>query len=460
MTHSRTHAIRTLALTLALALIGIGADAKGRKTGGTMALVNVRVISMNPEVRSKVRKRQTVVIEDGRIVEIGPAKRVEIPAAAEVINGKNKLYVLPGLADMHVHNHDVPLLPEKVAPRDVYALYLANGVTTLFDLGGFRQIFKWRKNIDRGKLVGPDLHFTSPLIDEDDYSSATALEEDVRAWVRQGYGYLKSHSIGTPEIFDLVHDLARELDVPVVAHALRPGFPLSETLDRQPLMIAHIEEIYSTSVASHDNFEEQLAEPLAQLADSRVWVNTTVNTYEMIANTVDDENFAQLLARPEMAYLPPTVRALWELQNRYRRDDFGGDREFWSAALDIKLHIARRLVELGALDRLLLGTDATTDGIIPGFSIHDELRLLERAGLSAWQALLTGTYNPAVFFGVADEVGTVEEGKRADLLIVKKNPLKKIGRLADPAGILVNGVWLPEEVLEGRLEELADRWAD
>lgn len=113
---------------------------------------------------------------------------------------------------------------------------------------------------------------------------------------------------------------------------------------------------------------------------------------------------------------------------------------------------------MGALDRLLLGTDTGIDGIIPGFSIHDELRLLVKAGLKPVEAIQAGTYNPAVFFDALDEVGTVEEGKRADLLVVKKNPLKKIGRLKDPAGVMVNGVWMPEDELEAALEALAERW--
>lgn len=161
-----------------------------------------------------------------------------------------------------------------------------------------------------------------------------------------------------------------------------------------------------------------------------------------------------------MRYLPPSVRTAWEADNRYRRPDFGGSRSFWLRQLDTKLFIARRLEELGALDRLLLGTDTGVDGIVPGFSIHDELRLLVQAGLTPRQAIQTGTYNPAVFLGTIDEVGTVEEGKRADLLVARKNPLKNIGALEDPVGVMVNGVWMPEEELEERLEELAARWVE
>ena len=108
----------------------------------------------------------------------------------------------------------------------------------------------------------------------------------------------------------------------------------------------------------------------------------------------------------------------------------------------------------------VVGTDTGVDMILPGFSLHDELRLLVEAGLTPFEAILTGTYNPAVFFGTIDELGTVEEGKRADLMVAKKNPLKKIGRLQDLAGVMVNGVWLSEAELDERLEALAARWEE
>jgi cytosine/adenosine deaminase-related metal-dependent hydrolase len=458
MERPRQRSLQTLALMIAL--VAPASRAAERVSGGTVALVNVRVVSMNPEDRKTVRKRRTVIVEDGRITEIGKTKKVNVPEDAEVINGRNKLYVLPGLADMHVHTDIVPRLPETVTPGEVYTYFFANGVTTMLDMAGFKEAFKWRRDINRGKLVGPTFNFTTPSIDEEDYRSLEEVEADLRKWADQGYAYIKCHNTQTPAFFEHVHALGRELNVPVVNHALRPGYPIQDTLAQEPLMIAHIEEILSTSVSGSTDFEGQLETPLQDVANSRVWVTGTVNLYEIIANTRDDGTFAELLARPEMRFLPPSVREVWEFENRYRQPGFGGSREFWLDQLDIELYIARRLKELGALDRLLLGTDVGVDLVLPGFSIHDELRLMVQAGLTPWEAILTGTYNPAVFFETIDEAGTVEEGKRADLMVAKKNPLKRIERLRDLVGVMVNGVWLSEEVLANQLEELAERWSE
>ena len=450
-----------VALTLFGATLAAPAPAAAaRVTGEPTALVNVSVVSMDPSDTQRVRRRQTVLVRDGRIVEVGPSSQIEVPDDATVVARGRKFFVVPGLADTHVHHSSVPRLPEEVSPEDLYALYLANGVTTLFDLSGFPGIFKWRRDIERGRVVGPALFFTGPIIDEVFYPGVAALEADMRRWARQGYAYMKSHTITTPAFFERLHEIARELGIPVVGHALRPGFPIQDTLAEGPLMIAHVEEIYSTSVTSLPTAIAELEEPVRDVAASRAWVNTTLTIYETVANTVDDAAFAALLARPEMRYVPPSVRSFWEFNNRFRVPNFG-TRAGWLQALAAQQFIVSELRRLDSLDRLLAGTDAFgVPNIVPGFSLHDELALLVGSGLTPWEAIATATYNAAAFFETLDEVGTVTAGRRADLLVVRKNPLRRIGRLRSPVGVMVNGLWLPAAELQERLDEIAARWAE
>ncbi|MFQ5528333.1 MAG: amidohydrolase family protein, partial [Thermoanaerobaculia bacterium] len=375
------------------------------------------------------------------------------------INGKRK-YLLPGLYDMHAHGDDIDAIPEGVSPEELYSLYFANGITGVYDPWGFDNIFKWRRNIERGKVVGPRLHFSSPGVNDNTHSSADAVEESVRKWALQGYTAIKTHSPISRDKFERLHAVARELGLPVIGHALRPGFPIQATLDQGQSMLAHIEEILSVSVpfSQPQNFRDDLEEPLADVANSRIWVTTTVGTYDIIVKTVGKESFEQLFARPEMRYMPPSVQELWRNQNIYLQSDFLQDPAFWDRLLEIKLYSAQELRNLGALDRLLLGTDSGVPLLIPGFGIHDELRLLVRAGLTPWEALLTGTYNPAVFLDEIDERGTVAVGKRTNLLLVEKNPLRNTKNLKKVGGVLVDGTWLSKADLESRLEAIAARW--
>ena len=450
---------RSVLLLLFAALAGCWALAAPGAGAAVQVFERVNVISMDPEARKKVAKRRTVVVEDGTIVAIGKAGAVEVPAGATVIDGKRK-YLLPGLYDMHAHGEDIRHVREKFTPEDLYSLYLANGITGVYDPWGFDDIFRWQRDLERGKVVGPRLYFTSPGVNDDEFATADGVESAIRRWARQGYTTVKTHSPITPEKFERVHETARELGMSVVGHALRPGFPLSATLEQGQLMIAHIEEILSVSVPFDrpDSFRSDLEGPLADLANSRTWVTTTVGTYDIIVKTVGDATFERLFERPEMRYLPPSVREFWRDANIYRREDFRQDPEYWDRLLDVKLYIARELVHRAALDRLLLGTDSGIPLLVPGFGIHDELRLLVEAGLTPWQALLIGTYNPAVFLETLESAGTVEVGKRADLVLVDKNPLRKIQNLRTVRGVMVDGVWLSNEDLEARLDALAARW--
>jgi hypothetical protein len=427
----------------------------------TFAFENVNVISMNPNAGPKLRKRQTVIVEDGEIVAIGKASQLVIPAEAQIIKAR-RMYLLPGLHDMHAHGDDIDAIVEDFNEEDLYTFYLANGITSIYDPWGFKSLFKWRQQIERGKVIGPQLHFSSPGVNDNSHASADAVEESVRKWARQGYTSIKTHSPISQEKFERLHAVARELNLPVVGHALRPGFPIQTTLDQGQAMIAHIEEILSTEVpfSQPENFIEDLAIPLADVADSRTWVTTTVGTYDIIVKTVGDETFEQLFQRKQMRYLPPSVHNFWRTQNIYKRDGFLQEPDFWSTLLDVKLYIANELKELDALDRLLFGTDSGVPLLVPGFGIHDEFRLLTQAGLTPWQALQTATFNPAVFLETIDEKGTVEVGKRADLLLVRKNPLRKIGNLKKVAGVMADGHWLPMADLDARLNALAARWEE
>lgn len=439
-------------LGIALVLAPLAASASS-----TFAVVDVNVVPMDPQGRRLLR-RQTVIVRDGVIAAMGKSSKVDLPPDARIIDGRRK-YLLPGLWDMHAHGEDVGAVPD-FDERDLYTLYLANGITGVFDPSGFRDAFAWQRDLERGRVVGPRLFFTSPAVDDYTHDSADAVEASVRAWHRQGYDRIKVHSPITRDKFERLHAVARDLGLPVVGHALRPGFGLQPTLDQGQLMIAHIEEILSTSVSFEhpEEYVRDLAQPLDAVVSRRTWVTGTVGTYGIIARTVDPEGFEELFARSEMRFVPPLAKEVWRHSNPYRSPGFLQDPSFWQRLLEVKLYIARRLRDLGALDRLLLGTDSGIPLLVPGFGIHQELAFLVEAGLTPWEALLTGTYNPAAFLELTAEAGTVAVGKRGDLLLLDENPLRRIGNLRHLAGVAVGGHWLPKPELDARLDELAARW--
>lgn len=117
-----------------------------------------------------------------------------------------------------------------------------------------------------------------------------------------------------------------------------------------------------------------------------------------------------------------------------------------------RLILTRRLYEAGV--GLLVGTDTPNPFVIPGFSVHDELQNFVSAGLSPNASLAAATRDAARFFGDLEEWGTVEPGKRADLLLLDANPLESVENAREPSGVMVRGQWLPREELVRLLEPL------
>ena len=107
---------------------------------------------------------------------------------------------------------------------------------------------------------------------------------------------------------------------------------------------------------------------------------------------------------------------------------------------------------------ILLGTDAAQAYHLPGFSIHEELAYLVDAGLSPYEALETGTRNPADAMVKLDEFGTIEEGKRADLILLEHNPLDDIVNVQSRAGVMLRGRWLTEDLLQSMLDGLVNSY--
>jgi imidazolonepropionase-like amidohydrolase len=126
--------------------------------------------------------------------------------------------------------------------------------------------------------------------------------------------------------------------------------------------------------------------------------------------------------------------------------------------LELRDRILKALSDEGAL--ILMGTDAPQQFSVPGFSLHHELPAMVAAGMTPFQVLASGTTNVARFFGTASESGTVETGKRADLLLLDANPLENVANIRQRAGVMVHGRWLPESEIQRRLEEIAGRYRE
>lgn len=421
------------------------------EASGTIAFENVNVV---PMTSASVLSNQTVLVRAGRIVEIGAAARVVLPDSAIRIECANRLYLMPGLADMHVHMFD---------PNELL-LYLANGVTTVRNLHGLGSHLAWRTSLQRGELLGPRLYTSGPIVDGNQPARATnrviRTAAEARSVVAQqkqaGYDFLKIYDNVPRALYEVLAEEARLKNLPMVGHIPTP-VGINGLLEvKGQKGIEHVEEFLP--FYNDGRVTSGVVEMAQALAAAQVWVVPTMVVHENAGQ--QHENWPALLARAEMRFMNPQTMTEWGWiptgegrartpagVERYRRT-----MSFFQNTLVPELHRA------GV--KLLLGTDAPVAAIVPGFAVMSELRAFVQSGLSPYQTLEIATKNAATFVNAEHEFGTVEVGKAADLLLLAGNPLLDIENVAQRAGVMVRGRWLSEKKMKEKLEELAKSYGN
>lgn len=433
-------------------------------------ITNVGVIAMTSEA---VLERRDVVVEGDRIVSIVENGTAEPGGGDTVIDGTGK-YLIPGLADMHIHLYvfgDGGELP----------LFLANGVTTVMDCNGRDHILAFRDEIAGGERVGPRIYCSTYTI--------RGFEDEPWKLVEERYGKgcdaVKFYSyFDSRESFSLAVAEAKRLGAYTLGH-IPYTVGLEGIIEEGMDEIAHVEEIcweYADFDRDQDiapdawleliikSFMEtyggmkpeelraalnEVARACARkIAENDIIVCTTCNYNTVIGKKIFET--AEFARNPDLQYLTPEYFMLLGLGREKHQVQFGGIEPLigtWSMMIETMLLALR---DEGAL--LTAGTDAIWYmGLVPGFSLHDELAYLVKIGFTPYEALRTATANAGEAGRRIDgleeaDFGTVEAGKRADLVLLDANPLEDISNTERISGVMAKGKWYPREAIEAMLE--------
>ncbi|MFQ5982516.1 MAG: amidohydrolase family protein [Woeseiaceae bacterium] len=416
--------------------------------------INVNVIPMTSET---VAVAQTVVVKDGRMVTIGDVDAIPIAEDAIVIDGTDR-FLMPGLSEMHAH---IPRVSSADLAR-VLSLNVANGITLARGMLGRPAHLDLRQQILSDKVLGPRLYTSGPSFNGNSVDSPEAARDMVRAQHGAGYDFLKIHPGLSRAEFDALVDTANRFGIQFaghvsvavgVPHALASGMASIDHLDGYMRAMLKDDADLSGGTAGFfgvllaDRIDEQkIAEIAAQTAAAGVW---NVPTEALFEHLISDIPPSEMRTWPEMRYMPRATVARWVSAKQQVLTDPAYDPAIAARAIDIRRSLILALHKGGA--GLLLGSDAPQVFNVPGFAVHRELEYLVASGLTPYEALRTGTVNPATFFGQERVLGSVETGKEADLVLLDANPLADIKNARRIHGVMLRGRWLDRQELDNIL---------
>jgi imidazolonepropionase-like amidohydrolase len=355
---------------------------------------------------------------------------------------------------MHAH------VPGEQNPQavDIMALYVLTGATTIRGMNGTPFQFELRRRIGAGEILGPTLFAVAPPFSGGSIGTPDGERRKVREYKAAGYDVLKIYPGIPRETYDAIVATAREVGIPYSGH-VPPEVGLRHAIaSRQS--VEHLDGYVEASRGD----PAAIAELAHATREAGIWNTPTMDVWKTILGTRSTD---ELRRRPELVYLRPEVIDAWVRQTaQFAR----GNGSFWRTALEqvgmrespadivaLRDRILQALHRAGA--RLVLGADSPQVFSVPGFSLAHEMRAMVEAGVPTYAVLEAATRNPAAFFGREAEFGTVEPGKRADLILVEGNPLQDIRNVHRQAGVMVRGRWLPKEEIDRRLADVARRAA-
>ena len=450
---------------LLFSFLSATARAQSPSPEDVLVLSDVNVVDVRA---GTIHADQTVILEKNRIAWVGPSKSAKVSRRAATVNGKG-LYLIPGLWDMHVHLDFGDWFPG--SREIVLPMLVANGVTGVRDMGSeLAAVQNWRNEIEAGRLIGPRILTSGPMLDgpKPRFPSSIAITtpEDGRRAVedlqRRGADFIKFQSLIPRDAVFAIAEEAKKRQIPFEGH-VPDATRASEMSNAGMKSFEHLIGILEGSSANEDEFLKgnktvtqllkgydpaRMPALAALLAKNQTWQCPTL-VWERGGNLLDQTNFA---ADTRAKYAPASWKnGAWkrfteEIKQGYATDTLEARKKF----LEMELDVVGKLHKAGV--PFLAGTD-TPPGvyIFPGFSLHEELQRFVEAGFTPLEALQTATINPARFFSMESQVGTVEAGKLADLVLLSANPLENIGNTQKIAGVVANGQYFRRAQLDKML---------
>ena len=379
---------------------------------------NVAVIDVQAD---SVHQPRSIAISDGVIVDVSPARTKQMDANV-VIDGTG-LFALAGLWDMHVHT-----LWDVDVSKNFLPLFVANGVVGVRDMGGTIDV---RHSVDSlitsGAIISPTIVSPGPLLDGPfpiDPSISEAITDSSQAvstvdsLAEAGVDFIKVYTLLPREAFFGLVEQARKYGLPVAGH-LPIDITVEEAIDAGMISIEHLNE--GVEFLCNVGDCTSLATDLVEYGVYMTPTLSIIKSKAMITDSV-------FTSDNRLSHLPESVVSYWQGIAESRRTNIDvGEVTRKEKRLQTAMQLTAELNELDVL--VLAGSDAGDIYSMPGFTLHDELKLMVDAGLTPAEALATATINPAKYLDEESVRGSIDAGKIADIILLRANPLSDIAAL-------------------------------
>lgn len=417
--------------------------AVGQIRGQTITIDNVTIVDVT---NGRLQPQKTIVIDGNRITRIDNSSAAT--HAAATLDGTG-MFVIPGLWDMHLHSYFTNDTARFHSTSEVmFPLLIVNGITGVRDLGSnLDAILAARDSVAAHHLIGPRMLVSGPMLDGPTTRYAAAIKvatpEEARAAVRmlkdRGVDMIKTQSLIPKDAYFAIADEVTRIGIPFEGHVPN-AITGMEALNAHQRSFEHLIGVRDTANTL-----------IAELARNHVWqCPTVINSVGTPADFASDPGLPFWLRQPVEGWRRAAVTQAGATDSTAHAAEERATR---------RLALIKRMYD--AKIPFLAGTDAPQGyDLVPGASLHRELQLFVRAGLTPLQALQTATLNPAMFFGKTADWGTVAAGKTADLVVLTRNPLVDIANTRAIAAVVADGrYYSPRELdrLRLRIMELAGK---
>lgn len=461
----KNSAIRFLLAAVAFAAASIAGAAPDK----SLAFTHVNLIDATG---APAQPDMTVIIVGQRIVSIEKSVAARIPANTQVVDARGK-YLIPGLWDMHVHEIFGDWIPEdeKITPL----LFVANGITGVRDMGGdLEPLKKWRARAASGEMIAPRMVISGPMLDGPvpRFPSSAPVKDaaDGRRVVDElkedGVDFIKIQSFIPRDGYFAAAAEANKLGIVFVGH-VPDAVRAVEASNAGQKSIEHLTGVFEGCSTVEEELMKAPRGPgrgrflstydpakaralIALFAKNRTWQVPTLYWEHgewLIEDTISGadplEKYAPLAWKLRTwPMFSKDIAADWDTDPRADREKF----------FEAELKMVNEMNKAGV--PILAGTDTAAGvRVYPGFSLHQELELIARAGLTNMQTLQTATRNAGEFLGLAD-TGTIEKGKRADLVLLDANPLDQVSNTKKIRAVVLAGRYFSRADLDGLLQQV------